>query len=261
MAGRFDADVEVAFVIACPIDVGHRRGRRGLTVGMYPWFADLGTIERVPFAEAAARYRFTPPEGVYLEDMEEANDFLFGGRVEEVFVYRGSVHRTGNLCVGSTTRIPYYRGGDCGIYVIDGDLTVDGVLSHTESDQGSLLMVTGDVRVNALVVDDDAHLYIGRSLRVDGVLIANLADGGTLSIAGPTYLRTGVHLRHDSVITFGHPPVHVDDPDRQVTMLEKPHAEVIAPEFLDADGYRAVWDRLHDALLAGRPVLRTPTPA
>ncbi|MGW2780343.1 hypothetical protein ACWC3X_03685 [Streptomyces populi] len=219
-----------------------------------PWFAALGTIDRVPFAEAADRYAGCAPDG-----LTDTNGDCFGGDLEEVLVHRGTVHHTGDLVIGSDTHQPVCHGGDCGIHVVDGDLTVEGTLVFTEWDQANVLVVTGDVRLRGLLIEDEAHLYVGGALRIEGLLVSGLSHGGMLAVAGDTTASACLCAGpvHEPMVLFGAPPAHPGDPDRLVDLTGMDQAGLVLPELLDESGHRADRAKVRAALLEGRPVLRT----
>ncbi|MFF2367872.1 hypothetical protein ACFVU0_34875 [Streptomyces sp. NPDC058122] len=217
-----------------------------------PWFAALGTIDRVPFAEAADRYGWCAPDG-----FADTNSDYFGGDLEEVLVHHGTVHHSGDLVIGSETHQPVCHGGDCGIHVVDGDLTVDGTLIFTEWDQANVLVVTGDVRLRGLLIEDEAHLYVGGALSIEGLLVSGLSHGGMLAVAGDTTASACLCAGpvRESMILFGSPPAHPQDSDRLVDLTGVDQTALVLPEFLDASGQWADRTKVRAALRDGRPVL------
>ena len=57
------------------------------------------------------------------------------------------------------------------VYVIDGDLTVDGPLSFENLDVYTTLFVTGKVTVRSLLCLQDSCLFVGGSLTVRELLL------------------------------------------------------------------------------------------
>ncbi|GAB7106970.1 hypothetical protein JCM4814A_52840 [Streptomyces phaeofaciens JCM 4814] len=74
-----------------------------------PWFAALGTIDRVPFTKAADRYTACAPDG-----LADTNSDCFGGDLEEVLVHHGPVHHTGDLVIGSAAGLGSLTRRDAG---------------------------------------------------------------------------------------------------------------------------------------------------
>ncbi|MGW1069806.1 hypothetical protein ACWD4F_35520 [Streptomyces aureus] len=218
-----------------------------------PWFAALGTIDRLPFAEAAERYGACAPDG-----LDDTNSDCFGDDLDEVLVHRGTVRHAGDLVIASETHQPVCHGGDCGIHVLDGDLTVDGTLVFTEWDQANVLIVTGDLRVGNLLVEDEAHLYVGGALRVEGLLVSGLSHGGMLAVAGETTAEACLCAGpvREPMVLFGSLPTHPREPDRMVDLTGVDQARLVRPELLDASGRWADRAKTRTALLEGRPVLR-----
>ncbi len=124
----------------------------------------------VPFAEADAAYRLTQ-----LADRFWGLDALFADGLDEVRVRPGSVRHHGAL-EGLTPSV--------GITVIDGDLTVTGRFHwrHAPSGPGSVLLVTGDVHVGALVLEGEPNLWVKGALKVDDLVLTALEAGGSLVV-------------------------------------------------------------------------------
>lgn len=143
--------------------------------------------------------------------------------------------------------------------IVDGDLTVDGVLRWWDESGGDFLFVTGDVRARAVILDGCPTLVVKGDLETSGVSASYGDDGGVLKVDGV--------LRADFVFStfyFGlelsgvpealliadpsltNVPVDFDDHDL---------ADLLLPELLGEDHSDAIRG-VNEALREGRPVLR-----
>lgn len=140
----------------------------------HPAFAPLAKFSAKAFGAADDVYSFSEvSEDWQLED-------LFGDEPEHVFVFHGDLQLT-KLSVNVS-------GDDAGVYVIEGDLTVDGPLEITQTDGASVLYVTGDVSAKSIKLADQAHLWVGGELNVEGDTdLSDLEDAGALVVGGETW--------------------------------------------------------------------------
>ena len=132
-------------------------------------FARLATFVAVPLEDAVERYdldRFT--EDTDFEDM-------FGDAPETVFVARGTV----KLDELKLDTVQY-----AGVYIIDGDLIVDGPFEFTHADGAAVLCVIGSVTAKSLSISEEAQLWITEDLTVEGEVTEDLSDAGALQVLG-----------------------------------------------------------------------------
>lgn len=104
---------------------------------------------------------------------------LLGEAPAHVFVHDGKVEIDGDLAIAVS-------GDHAGVYVIEGDLVVGGMLELALADGDLVLRVTGSVRAANLAVIGQAHLWIGKDLKVAGYLVDGMSDGGGLRVEGAT---------------------------------------------------------------------------
>ena len=130
-------------------------------------FAQLAPFVAVPFEQAAETYdldRFT-------EDMDFRD--MFGDPPETVFVAKGAV----KLSEIKLDTMQY-----AGVYIIEGDLVVDGAFEFAHSDGAAVLCVIGSVTADSLSISGEAHLWITGELTVEGELTNELSDAGSLHV-------------------------------------------------------------------------------
>ena len=133
-----------------------------------------------------------------IDQLEEKYHFLkktgydfkgFVAEANEIFVHTGNVSLKGDYFVGDQS---------CGIYVIDGNLTIDGSFRHCIGDYYQIIYVTGDVHARNLTIDTDAAFFVGGSVHVDGYLYTNLSNAGALFVGGETTAKTMICLNRMS---------------------------------------------------------------
>lgn len=219
-------------------------------MSVYPWFAALGPFEQVPYDEALERYEFD-------DEIGDAFGDFFADDVHQVYVHTGSSHIPQHLDVVSIWNEPPHCGGD--LYVLDGDLTVDGVLRIRESEQGALV-VTGDLEVAHLVVEGDAQLHVLGSLFVGGVLVCDFSQTGTIHVDGPVTVQAWIALDDWGWPDFNEPPHHPHDPARRVDLTAEKTTDILLPDVLDETGATPDREKLLAALKADRRVLAVPEP-
>ena len=132
-------------------------------------FARLAPFVAVPFAEATEKYdleRFT--EDVDFSDM-------FGDPPETVFVASGNV---------KLAEIKLDTAQYAGVYIIDGNLVVDGAFEFAHADGAAVLCVIGSVTATSLSISDEAHLWVTEDLTVEDEVTNDLSDAGSLQVLG-----------------------------------------------------------------------------
>lgn len=133
----------------------------------------------VAFEEGTQRYD--------IDAMTEGSiDFedLTGGDPLRFAVHAGDLHVTG----------PSYISNDKPgtVYVIEGDLTVDGSLALADSGCYVPLWVRGNLVVPRLATLRDAHLFVEGDLRVEGELAMYLDDAAHVIALGAATLGSWV---------------------------------------------------------------------
>ncbi len=163
-------------------------------------FRKLSTWTAIPFTEAGERFELAdgqsdepPPRGFDL-----ALEDIFGEEPEEVFVHEGSVRCAGDVAIGSS-------GDYAGVYVIDGDLEVEGLLDFKQVDGGAVLLVTGTLRARSVSVAEEAQLWVGGALEVAEYILAGVSDAGGLAVKGPTTARA-IIATDGGTLAFGKKP-------------------------------------------------------
>lgn len=77
------------------------------------------------------------------------------------------------------------RPDDYGLWIVDGDLIVEKALCLSVWDMTNVVIVTGDLEAEGLVLDAEVHFYVLGATTLSGPLIANLSDAGYASFRGP----------------------------------------------------------------------------
>ncbi len=204
-------------------------------------FAKLGKFKQVDLDEASEAYDFD-----HAFDGDDLETF-FGDAPETIAVLKGDVKVQGPISLGET---------EPGVWVIDGSLTVDGVLTMNAYDNHNVLLVTGDVECTNLSVSWEADLLVLGSLKVKGVFLSSNSDGGQTIVHGGENDVKAVVLANRSRPRFldeGFETTFIDgwhDTPREGTVAR---AKTLRPPF------NAENDRPHEsmlkALLAGEPIL------
>jgi hypothetical protein len=134
-------------------------------------FARIATFAALPLAEASKKYRLAR----FTEDIDV--DDMFGEAAELVFVAKGTV---------KLDRIELATDQYAGIYIVDGDLVVDGPIDFAHADGAAVLCVTGSVKAASLAISDEAHLWVAKDLVLSGPLVNKLSDAGGIQVLGKT---------------------------------------------------------------------------
>lgn len=204
-------------------------------------FSTLGKFKQVDVGEANDAYDFEAAlEG---DDLET----FFGDEPETIAVLKGDVKVKGPVSLGSE---------EPGVWVVDGNLSVDGVLTFNASDNHNVLLVTGDLECDGLSVSWEADLLVLGSLKVKGVFLSSNSDGGQTIVHGTENSMAAVILTNHGSPRFldeSFKPTLIngwsDFPRKGVL----PRATALAPPF------NAETDRPHEnlvkALIAGAPIL------
>lgn len=174
-------------------------------------FSKLAKFTSMPFEEASEKFHFdetddNPPDGFNI-----AISDIFGDDPEEVFVFEGDVTHKGDLSLKAI-------GDYAGVYVIVGNLIVDGVLDYTQCDGGSVVFVTGSIKAKSVAADQEAQLWVGKNIEVADYLIAKTSDAGGIAVKGTA---TGKAL-----ISLGRSSVHLGKkPKTSLKMVERDSVE------------------------------------
>ncbi len=189
------------------------------------WLGKLGG-QFVPYPQI--RQRWAALTSCFDSMVEELGEDVFAECypwLTHAIVHTGSVSVPGDLHLDDMDQV----------FVIDGDLTVGGVLRIFSSFEYPALVITGDLRARHLLAEFHARLLVLGSLHLDGVLVCDSSDAAEIEILGATTANACVIT--DTPIEFGEPPT--------IT-----HADVdLFDELRDMDA-------LHKALRDGLPVLR-----
>ena len=164
----------------------------------HPSFAALTSFETLDYASADERFEFDltdddPPEGFNI-----ALSDVFGEDPQEIFVHEGDVSIAGDVRIGA-------NGDYAGVYVIDGDLEVNGLLQFVQVDGGAVLLVTGSLRATHLSVEQEAQLWVGKHVAVEGYILAGVSDAGGLAVKGETHAEALIVTDRES-LGFGTEP-------------------------------------------------------
>jgi hypothetical protein len=207
---------------------------------------DIVTWSKLPIEEGRERYSLIDisDDSVDLEDQ-------FGDEPESFLVHEGDVVLDGSLVL---------TGGENTLYVIDGNLTVNGPVSFKNGDANTSLYVTGSVTVRSLICRWHSQFFVGNSLVVGDLLVTDLADAGHLVVHGSVSARAWLELA-------GRGAIYVDV--SEATRLLGSNAscsyfgerkvesipDALRPELIDVEQC-VDRDQLEQAILEGRPVLR-----
>lgn len=164
----------------------------------HPGFAGLADFVAMPYEKAEARYHLaeideTPPRG-----FDVAVEDIFGEDPEVVFVHKGEVHHGGDVIIGAV-------GEYAGLYILHGDLQVDGLLAFTQVDGGAVLYVKGNLRARNLAVAQEAQLWVSGNLEVTDFVLAGVSDAGGLAVKKATTAKAIV-VTDASTVSFGKRP-------------------------------------------------------
>jgi hypothetical protein len=175
-------------------------------------------------------------------------DALYGEDPERVFVHRGDVAVSGATRIGNGHHKGYGENGL--VYLIDGNLTVDGPLYFYNEGYYVALLVTGSVTAGDLFCSSECWLFVAGSLTVSNLLVTDLYECGSLRVRGATTAGAWLDTDRDVDIRLR------GDRDHGGLVAADP-AAVLLPEFLDEDS-RIATDALFAAAFAARPVTREP---
>ena len=173
-------------------------------------------------------------------------DALFGEDPERIFVHRGNITVGGAVAIGNGHHEGYGENGL--VYLIDGDLTVDGPLYFYNEGYYVGLLVTGSVTAGNLFCNSECWLFVGGSLTVSDLLVTDLYECGSLRVQGST--TTGAWLDTDADVDIR----LRGDRDHGGHVAADP-AAVLLPEFLDERSKVAIAP-LAAAAFAGRSTTR-----
>ncbi len=209
-------------------------------------------------SESSARYDL-------LEATNDSVDYedLFGDVPEHVMVHEGSVSADGLVSLrGWDAR----EGSQQTLYVIEGDLTINGTLVFAQSDICTTLWVKGTLRAQRVALASSAVLIVG-ALIVDDVLLTNLEDAGHLIVHGPCEARVWLDLWFRGSIELDELPkgCYRSDDEREKhggdegpflrgAWGQEPLTSALDPALLE-DGTPS-YRKLVDALCTGTTVLR-----
>lgn len=220
-------------------------------------FAALAAWERVPTAEAEYDFLTATNDSVAYED-------CFGQAPEHLMVHRGNVKIAGPLSLDGWKAPEDARQT---VYIIDGDLEIDGSLLFDQSDICTTLWVTGNMKLQRAALLSTAMLVVGGSLEVGDVLVTDLEDAGHLIVHGSLSAQTWVDLTFRGCIELGAsqgrflsdfysertPEEGAEPPLRRSSLPSAPATPAIAPALLD-DG-RVDYNALRDAISKNTPIL------
>jgi hypothetical protein len=194
--------------------------------------------KQVPTDDASETYDVMEAtnDDVALED-------LYGDRPEFFKIHEGDLHLSGPQSINGCG-----RDGPPTVFIIEGDLTVDGPLTIISYDDYSMLWIRGSLTTRDLEVAVDAQLVVDGSLHVEGALVTDLGDAGHLMVHGSVAAGAWVKLGDRGCIEFAKKPkarIIGDGGDA----LE----DALRPD-LFAGGDR--FNEIREALLSGKPILR-----
>jgi hypothetical protein len=199
-----------------------------------------------------------PPEQLELDvrtaaDLYDLRDHVRGELVNDsVTVLRGSSRVPGDLSLDLDDE------DGCDGTIIDGDLRVRGTVVNRESERGSFLLVTGDLRARNLIAGGAEIVVLG-DLIVDEVIFG-YESYGSVTVHGATRAKAIITAYHafdlrgriEGITVSGRGRITDDDHFRS-------YAPALVDDVLAAGGPpggHPDWHRTTEAILAGRPVLR-----
>lgn len=161
-------------------------------------FSKLAKFTSVDWEDVNERFQLDesdddPPAGYGI-----AVSDAFGDDPEEAFVHEGDVHSDGDIAVGAS-------GDYAGVYIIDGDLEVGGVLDFTQVDGAAILFVTGSLRAKTVAVAQEAQLWVGKNLEVSDYILAGVSDAGGLAVKGSANAKALI-VTDSEMVAFGEKP-------------------------------------------------------
>lgn len=183
-------------------------------------FSKLAKFTSMPYEDANERFKFDESDDLPPDGFNIALSDIFGDDPEEVFVFEGDVSVKGDLAIGAV-------GDYAGVYVILGNLDVDGVLDFTQCDGGAVLFVTGSVKAKTIGVSEEAQLWVGKNIEATDYILASVSDAGGLAVKGTATARALIALDSET-IAFG------KKPKSSMKVIERTEG------ILDEDDYAAV---------------------
>lgn len=241
-------------------------GERSAAIG----FKKLTTWKRLPIEEAEQYDLLAATnDSVAYED-------CFGDEPEFVMLHEGAVHVAGPVVLDGSKAA---EDAQQTIYIIDGDLTVDGALVFDQSDIMTTLWVTGKLRAARLACGSTAMLIVGGALEVAELVVTDLEDAGHFIIHGtmaaPTWAdlaqgrgcielggapRTRFLSDHYAGLAAGDDAGEEADEDDGEARMRRPGSLPCAPASLAfgsgfvKDG-RVSWRKVVEAMRTGAPIL------
>lgn len=185
-------------------------------------FATLAAWRRVPLDEAEDHdFLAATNDSVGYED-------CFGGDPSHVMLHEGSLRIAGLVELNGWKAA---RDAQQTVYIVDGDLIVDGALVFDQSDIMTTLWVTGALRATRVACASTAMLIVGGVLEVADLLITDLEDAGHLIVHGPLVAPTWIDLAQGrGCIELAHAP--------QTRYLSDHYAELAADGEKDTEDER-----------------------
>jgi hypothetical protein len=161
-------------------------------------FATLAAWRRVPLDEAEDHdFLAATNDSVDYED-------CFGEDPSHVMLHEGSLRIAGLVELDGWKAA---RDAQQTVYIVDGDLIVDGALVFDQSDIMTTLWVTGALRATRVACASTAMLIVGGALEVADLLITDLEDAGHLIVHGPLVAPTWIDLAQGrGCIELAHAP-------------------------------------------------------
>ena len=220
-------------------------------------------MARVPESEFPSTYRIISADEAESRYAVSADvDFPYQRFAEhqEIRLYEGSVQVPGDLSIweGDSDDARFAVN-----VIVDGDLTIDGNLSHgiEENSAGYFHLVTGSLRARNLFLSGFPEVVVRGDLAVANGIVGEIGeDGGFLVVKGATSAQVIISTGYFTM-SFGVQPqaTVVADPDRTSCNVDFPDDElkdILLPELLDEDADDTL-EKVRQALGNGQPVLRT----
>ena len=113
---------------------------------------------------------------------------VFGEAPAQVYYYQGDVHLTEEVVLDKPQGFAYA--------VIDGDLKIDGLLSLEVWDVYQVLIITGTLEVDHLLLSYEAFLGVLGAVKVKGVVYNRTADGGACLLPEKVTAATMIRASH-----------------------------------------------------------------
>src|SRR5436190_765145 len=134
-------------------------------------------------------------------DEDDLDNLLCEPERAPFLVHRGDLTVDGPLDL-STMPDPDSRR----LYVVDGDLSVNGLFTFTACDVYTTMYVRGNLTAEHLSVTWEAGLIVGGSVRVNGVLHTYLSDAGVFVVERSLSARAWLELGERGGIRFARLP-------------------------------------------------------